>query len=66
MIARLQSSEFARSRYLSTIIKDKIKGFVRRVKVEDKPKVMVDETIYDAPTHTLNKRRSLEDLEDMF
>lgn len=66
VIARLQSSEFARIRYLSTIIKDKIKGFVPRVEVEEKPKVVVDETIYDAPTHTLNKRRSLEDLEDMF
>jgi hypothetical protein len=66
VIARLQSSEFAKIRYLSTIIKDKIKGFVPRVKVEEKPKVVVDETIYEAPTHTLNKRRSLEDLEDMF
>lgn len=66
VIARLQSSEFAKIRYLSTIIKDKIKGFVPRVEMEEKPKVVVDETIYDAPTHTLNKRRSLEDLEDMF
>jgi YHS domain-containing protein len=66
VIARLNSSEFARIRYLSAIIKDKIKGFAPRVEVEEKPKVVVDETIYDAPTHTLNKRRSLEDLEDMF
>ena len=66
VIARLSSSEYARIRYLSTIIRDKIKGFRPKVEVVEKPKVVVDETIYDAPTHSLNKRRSLEDLEDMF
>lgn len=65
-IARLNSSEFARIRYLSAIIKDKIKGFVPKAAEVEKPKVVVEETIYDAPTHSLNKRRSLEDLEDMF
>lgn len=34
VIGRLQSSEFAKIRYLSTIIKDKIKGFVPKPKVE--------------------------------
>lgn len=66
VIARLNSSEFARIRYLSTIIKNKIKGFVPKVIEGEKPKVIVEETIYEAPTHTLNKRRSLEDLEGMF
>lgn len=66
VIARLNSSEFARIRYLSAIIKDKIKGFVPKVEAVEKPKVIIDETIYDTPTHSLNKRRSLEDLEDMF
>ena len=66
VIGRLNSSEFARIRYLSTIIKDKIKEFVPRVEVEKIPKVQVkiDETIYESPTHSLNKRRSLADLED--
>lgn len=66
VIARLNSSEFARIRYLSAIIKDKIKGFVTRAEVVEKPrvKVEIDETIYEAPTHSLNKRRSLADLED--
>ena len=66
VIGKLGSSEYARIRYLSAIIRDKIKGFVPKVKVAEKPKVVVEETIYESPTHTLNKRRSLEDLEDMF
>ena len=65
VIARLQSSEFARIRYLSTIIKDKIKGYEPRVEVVV-PRVVVEETIYDTPTQSTNKRRSLSDLEDMF
>ena len=66
VIGRLGSSEYARIRYLSTIIRDKIKGFVPKIKVKEKPRVVVEETLYETPTHTLNKRRSLEDLEDMF
>ena len=33
---------------------------------EAQEKVVVEETIYEAPTQSLNKRRSLDDLEDMF
>lgn len=66
VIARLQNSEYARIRYLSAIIRDKIKAFVPRAEVIEKPKIVVDETIYEAPTQSLNKRRSLADLEDMF
>ena len=66
VIARLSSSEYAKIRYLSTIIRDKIKAFVPKSEVVEKPKIVVDETIYEAPTQTLNKRRSLADLEDMF
>lgn len=65
VISRLQSSEYARIRYLSTIIKNKINEFKPRVEVQ-KPKVVVEETIYEVPTQSLNKRRSLADLEDMF
>jgi YHS domain-containing protein len=66
VIGRLSSSEYARIRYLSTIIRDKIKVFKTKVEVVEKPKVVVDETIYEAPTQSLNKRRSLAELEDMF
>ena len=66
VIARLSSSEYARIRYLSTIIRDKIKTFKPKVEVIEKPKVVVDETIYEAPVQSLNKRRSLAELEDMF
>ena len=65
VIARLNSSEYARIRYLSAIIKDKIKGYEPRVDVVV-PRVVVEETIYDTPTQSTNKRRSLSDLEDMF
>lgn len=65
-IARLSSSEYARIRYLSTIIRDKIKAFVPKAEVVEKPKIAVEETIYEVPTQSLNKRRSLAELEDMF
>lgn len=60
-IARLQSSEYARIRYLSAIIRDKIKAFTPKVEVE-KPKVTTEEhyeTKYKAKT-----RRALEDFEE--
>lgn len=43
VIARLQSSEYARIRYLSTIIRDKIKAFKPKVEVTERPKVVVEE-----------------------
>ena len=43
VIGRLNSSEFAKIRYLSTIIKDKIKEFVPRVKAEKPVVVEVDD-----------------------
>ena len=66
VISKLGSSEYARIRYLSAIIRDKIKAFVPKVEVVEKPKVIVEETIYETPTQSLNKRRSLAELEDMF
>lgn len=65
-IARLDSSQFAKIRYLSAILKNSLGDFRPKVEVAEKPKVVIDETIYDAPTHSINKRRSLEDLEGMF
>lgn len=65
-ITRLGGYEYARIRYLSTIIRNKIKDFKPKAEGVEKPKVVVEETIYEAPTQSLNKRRSLADLEDMF
>lgn len=65
-ITRLDSSEYAKIRYLSTILKNSLRDFKPRVVEAEKPKVVVEEVIYEAPTQSLNKRRSLADLEDMF
>lgn len=65
VITRLQSSEYARIRYLSAIIRDKIKAFVPKAEVKEVPKVVVEEVMYDAtPSSTRNRRRGLADLED--
>lgn len=65
VIARLNSSEFARIRYLSTIIKDKIKRFVPKAKVEEVPRVVVEQVMYDTtPSNTRSRRRGMADLED--
>lgn len=69
-LSTTMSKEFAndynRVRYYSTIVSSKLHDFKPKAEESPKPKVVVEETIYDAPTHSLNKRRSLEDLEDMF
>lgn len=65
-VTRLSSSEYAKIRYLSAILKNSLRDFKPKVEVVEKPKVVVEETIYEAPTQSLNKRRSLADLEDMF
>ena len=65
-VGRLNNNEYARIRYVSAILKNSLSDFKPNVVTVEKPKVIVDETIYDTPSHTLNKRRSLEDLEDVF
>ena len=62
VIARLSSSEYARIRYLSTIIRDKIKAFVPRVEVVDKPKVVVEE--HYETKYKARGRQALEDFEE--
>ncbi len=62
VIARLSSSEYARIRYLSTIIRDKIKVFVPKTIEVATPKVVVEEhyeTKYKPKT-----RRALLDFEE--
>lgn len=66
VIGRLTSSEFAKIRYLSTIIKDRIKEFVPRVKVEEP---VVIETVDEQPamyinTKKINRRRGFAEEDD--
>ena len=59
-------SEYQKIRYFSAVLKNSLRDFVPKVEAAEHPKVVVEETIYETPTQSLNKRRSLEDLEDMF
>ena len=59
-------NEYQRIRYFSAILKNSLRDYVPKVEVVEKPKVVVEETIYEAPTQSLNKRRSLAEMEDMF
>lgn len=60
------ASDFNRVRYYSVIVAGKLHDFKPKAVETEKPKIVVDETIYEAPTQSLNKRRSLADLEDIF
>jgi hypothetical protein len=66
VISRLTDAEFPRIRYLSTVLKNRLGDYKPKVQenVKVQPKVVIDDTMYDAPTRNLNKRRSLADLED--
>ena len=66
MIGKLADAEFPRIRYLSTVLKNRLGDYKPRVQEEAKvpQRAVIDETIYEAPTRSLNKRRSLSDLED--
>lgn len=58
--------EYQKIRYFSAVLKNSLRDFKPKVEVGKKPriKVEIDETIYESPAHSLNKRRSLADLED--
>ena len=60
------TSDFNRVRYYAVIVAGKLHDFKPKPTEVEKPKIAVEETIYDTPTQSLNKRRSLADLEDMF
>ena len=62
VMTRVQSSEFARIRYLSAIIKDKIKGFVPKVEVNEMPKVVAEE--HYETKYKAKGRQALEDFEE--
>ena len=57
-------TEYQRIRYFSAVLKNSLRDFKPKVEEQPKPKIVVEETIYDAPTHSINRRRSLADLED--
>ena len=59
-------TEYQKIMYFSAILKNSLKDYVPKVEIAEKPKIVVEETIYEAPAQSLNKRRSLSDLEDMF
>lgn len=63
---RTFGSEFQKIRYFSAVLKNSLRDYVPKVEAKEVQKVVVDETIYEAPTQSLNKRRSLAELEDMF
>lgn len=67
VIGRLADAEFPRIRYLSTVLKNRLGDYKPKVvnePIKVQPKVVIDETMYEAPARSLNKRRSLADLED--
>ena len=69
-IGKLENKIYNRIRYLSAVVKNKLGDYKPKVQDEVKvqfkvrPVVDIDTTVYDEPTHSLNKRRSLADLED--
>ena len=63
-VSKLGGTEYAKIRYVSAILKNSLRDFKPKAEEIPKPKVVVEETIYTVPTHSLNKRRSLADLED--
>lgn len=62
VISKLGSSEYARIRYLSAIIRDKIKAFVPKVEVITTPKVVVEE--HYETKYKAKGRQALEDFEE--
>ena len=60
------NNDYSRVRYYSTIIASKLHDYKPKTEASERPKIVVEETVYEAPTQSLNKRRSLADLEDMF
>lgn len=60
------SNDYNRVRYYSAIVVSKLHDYNLKSVETNKPKIVIDETIYESPSHSLNKRRSLADLEDIF
>ena len=68
-IARLSGTEYAKIRYISAVLKNSLRDFKPRnieIKITEKSMPTIDTTHYEDASQSLNKRRSLADLEDMF
>lgn len=69
-IGRLSSSEYAKIRYLSAVLKNSLHDYKVKVVEEEKPQPKIeqnmDEMMYEIHSTNKNKRKSLEDLEDVF
>lgn len=63
-ISRLSGNPFGKMRYLSKTIQGGLLRWKPKQVEQPKPKVVVEEVMYEAPTRTLNRRRSLADLEE--
>lgn len=67
IISNLENNEFKRIRYLSAILKNHLGDYKPKTQEKTKPKVVVEEIIYESVVPVRNsKRRSLADLEDEF
>lgn len=64
VITRLHSSEYAKIRYLSTIIRDKIKGFVPKVKIEQHEREIEISGVGPSNYKPRETRRGLDFLEE--
>lgn len=60
------NNECQKIMYFSTILKNSLMDYIPKADVVEKPKIAVEEAIYEAPTQSVNRRRSLAELEDMF
>lgn len=64
-IARLSGTEYAKIRYISTVLKNSLRDFKPKVEVKEVPRVVVEQIMYDTtPSNTRSRRRGLADLED--
>lgn len=62
-LEKINSSEYARIRYVSAILKNSLKDYVATVRVEPE-KINVDCEIYEPTVFAKKKRRGLSELED--
>ena len=61
-IARLSGTEYAKIRYISTVLKNGLRDFKPKVEVVEKPKVVVEE--HYETKYKVKTRRALEDFEE--
>lgn len=70
VIGRLSCGEYARIRYMSSILKNNLHDYKVKVAEKEKPTTKIEqnmnEMMYEIHNTKKNKRQSLEDLEDVF